>query len=125
MPAATPSPSVVGPLLFVCALLLGLAAVPSFAWLLRHALPRASRARIDVEPVHFGVSERARRSPRHAVLLHRALLTTAFLVPIALVLVPSIVALRALGPRGLQSAIALVLPVLLVTLHARRRSPGS
>jgi len=119
------SPSAIGFLVFVLLLLAGVGAIPLAAGLLRLWLPSGRREPQPVEPVRFGASQRTQRSPRHAILLHRSLLTTAFIVLIAILLVPCLVALRALGVEGLQVAIALALPTLLVTLHARRRSMGS
>lgn len=119
------SPSATGFLVFVLLLVVSVGALPLVALGLRRLLPRTRRDPRPIEAVRFGVSQQTRRSPRHAILLHRSLLATAFIVLIGIFLVPCIVALRALGVEGLQVAIALVLPTLLVTLHARRRSMGS
>ena len=45
-----------------------------------------------------------------------------FMALVALFLVPAAAALPALGSRVIPAAIAFALPMLLVTLHARRRS---
>jgi hypothetical protein len=88
------SSSAVGFLAFVVLLLASVAAVPLAARGIRHFLPASRRPPIPVEPVRFGSSQMTRRSPRHAVLLHRSLLTTAFIVLIALFLIPCAAVLR-------------------------------
>ena len=50
-------------------------------------------------------------------------MTTGFIAVLALLVVCGITALRGLGVSGLQVAIGLVLPTLLVALHARQRNP--
>jgi len=115
-------PSADGLSLFV-ALLLGLtASVPLIAGLLRRRLPVRPDSTRALEPVSFGSSQRAHRSPRHAVLLHRGLMGAVFMALVALFLVPAAAALGTLGARVIPAAIAFALPMLLVTLHARRRS---
>ena len=107
-------------------LVLGVAlARPAIARLVRRGLPRARRGRFEVEPVAFGLSPEPIRSPRHAVLQHRSLLTALFTALLGMLLVPGMAALRSVGVGGLTTAFFLVLPVLLVMLHARRRSPRS
>jgi F0F1-type ATP synthase assembly protein I len=54
--------------------------------------------------------------------MHRTLLATAFLALPALVLLLGVGSLRRAGIDAVEGALALVLPSLLVTLHARRRS---
>jgi hypothetical protein len=49
-------------------------------------------------------------------------MTMAFVAVLTLFLLPGIVAIRELGVSGLQVAIGLVLPTLLVALHARQRN---
>jgi len=98
------------------------ASVPLVAWLVRRRLPSARRVSIPLEPVVFGVSQKALRSPRHAVLPHRPLLMTVLVAVLAMFVLPGIVALRGLGVAGLQVTIALVLPTLVVALHARQRN---
>ena len=107
---------------FVVLVVVSAAAIPFVAWLLQRRLPLARRVPIPLEAVVFGISEQARRSPRHAVLQHRTLLTTAFIAVLAIFLLPGIAALRGLGVPGLQVAIGLVLPTLLIALHARQRN---
>ena len=79
---------------------------------------------IPLEPVRFGISQETRRSPRHAVLLHRTLLTTALIAVLGCFLLPGIVAIRGLGVSGLQVTIGLVLPTRLGAFHARQRTVG-
>jgi NADH:ubiquinone oxidoreductase subunit 3 (subunit A) len=109
-------------LVFVALVVASAAAIPLGAWVLGRRLPPAKRASISLEPVVFGISQKSRRSPRHAVLLHRTLMTMAFVAVLTLFLLPGIVAIRELGVSGLQVAIGLVLPTLLVALHARQRN---
>ncbi len=116
------SSAALGWLVFVVLIVTSAAVVPLAAWLLRRRLPLARRAPIPLQAVVFGTSQQARRSPRHAVLPHRTLVMAVLVAVLALFLLPGIVALRELGVAGLQTAIALVLPTLLVVLHARRRN---
>lgn len=109
-------------LFFIVLLMASAAAVPLIAWFLRRRLPAPRRVSIPLEPVAFGSSPKSQRSPRHAVLQHRTLMTAAFIAVLALFLLPGIVAIRVLGVPGLQVAIALVLPTILVALHARQRN---
>lgn len=121
-PQASP---VAGALAWLCLLgLLGaaLVAIPVAAAIARRGLSAAARGRLTVEPIAFGHSPRVQRSPRQPVRLHRTLLATAFLALPALVLLLGVSALRRDGIAALEGALALVLPILLVTLHARRRS---
>ncbi|MEM9175718.1 MAG: hypothetical protein AAGC67_10825 [Myxococcota bacterium] len=106
--------------LFLLIALALLAAVPLAAAGLRRALPAERGATVPVDEVEFGVSQKARRSPRHAVLLHRGLLGAFFMALVALALVPAAVALRSLGIGVFQTALWLVLPTLLVVVHAGR-----
>jgi hypothetical protein len=115
------SESAVAWLVFVFLMLTSVGALPIAARAIRKRLPPVHREPIALEPVSFGDSPRARRSPRHAIRAHRTLLTTFLLSLLALVLLPGIASLRAVGPAGLEVAIALVLPTLLVAFHARRR----
>jgi hypothetical protein len=108
--------------LFFLAVLIGLLLVPLLAMLLRRSLPVRPGREVTVEPIVFGGSQKARRSPRHAVLLHRGLMGSLFMALIALSLVPAAAALRELGTALVPAALAFALPTLLVTLHARRRS---
>ena len=96
--------------------------VPASAAVLRRALPPRSGLSPRLEPVHFGQSPKVRRSPRHAVLLHRALMSGFFVAVIGLSLLPAAVALREVGATLISGALAFVLPTLLVTLHARQGS---
>ena len=109
-------------LVFVTLVVASAAAIPCLAWVVRRQLPLARRVPIPLEPIVFGFSPKARRSPRHAVLQHRSLMATAFIAVLALFLLPGIAAVRGLGVVGLQAAIGLVLPTLLVVLHARQRN---
>jgi hypothetical protein len=115
------SSSMLAWLVFVALVIASAAAIPSCAWILRRRLPLARRASIPLEPVVFGSSPKSLRSPRHAVLQHRRLMTTTFVAVLTVFLLPGIIAIRALGVAGLQVAIGLVLPTLLVALHARQR----
>lgn len=119
---AWPSAAGLGLFLFMALLALGWLFVPLLAGCLRSGLPVRRRARRPLEPVSFGSSQKAHRSPRHAVLLHRGLLGAFFMALVALFLVPAAAALRGLGTAVIPAAIAFALPMLLVTLHARRRS---
>jgi len=124
-PVSQPAPPDEVALAWLCFLaLLGLAlvAIPVVAGLVRRGLPAEARRRLDVEPIAFGHSPRAQRSPRQPVRMHRTLLATAFLALPALLLLLGVGALRREGIGALEGALALVLPSLLVTLHARRRS---
>jgi hypothetical protein len=49
-------------------------------------------------------------------------MTSVLVAVLVVFLVPGVVAVRVLGVSGLQVAIALVLPTLLVVLHARQRN---
>ena len=113
--------------------------LPTAARFLRRGLPPNAiaaaadddpsvRARRDgsvvLEPVTFGLSLRARRSPRHAVQQYRTLLAGIFSTLLAGVAWPGLLALRSLGAPALQVAMAFAFPTLLVVLHARRRAVG-
>ena len=110
--------------LFILAVLTGLLMAPLAAMTLRLRLPARPHRENPAarEPIVFGGSQKARRSPRHAVLLHRGLMGSVFMALIALSLVPAAASLRELGTSVIPTALAFVLPTLLVTLHARRRS---
>ena len=96
-------------MLFLMAVLAGLFFVPALAALVRSQVPVRPSASLVVQAITFGTSQKARRSPRHAVLLHRGLMGSFFMALVALLIVPA-------------AALAIALPTLLVTLHARRRS---
>ncbi len=96
--------------------------VPLLAAGLRRGLPTGRCAPQPLEPVCFGTSQKVRRSPRHAILQHRGLIGTFFMALVALWLLPAVASLRALGGAVIPAALAFVLPTLLVTIHARRRS---
>lgn len=100
---------------------LAAAALPWLASLLRHRLPEARRAPMDLEPVDFGTSQKSLHSPRHALLQHRTLITTSVVCLLALLVLPELAALRTLGLSALQTTIGLVLPTFVVVLHARQR----
>jgi len=117
------SPAVPAWLVFLCLILASAAVIPLLAVILRSRIPEARRERAALAPVVFGTSLKTRRSPRHAVLQHRTVMTTGFIAVLALFAVCGIAALRGLGLSGLQVAIGLVLPTLLVALHARQRNP--
>lgn len=120
--AVVAPPSAAGLWLFVLSVLLLSAALPALAGLVRRRLPIRSDALRLLEPVSFGSSQKAQRSPRHAVLLHRGLMGALFMALVALFLMPAAAALTTLGTGVIPAAIAFALPMLLVTLHARRRS---
>ena len=125
-PVASPAPSmevVLGWLCFLGLLGLALAAIPLAAALVRRGLPAAARRRVPVEPIAFGHSPRAQGSPRHPVRMHRTRLAAAFLALPALLLLLGAPAFPRQGVSALDGALAVALPCLLVTLHARRRSP--
>jgi hypothetical protein len=117
------SAAVLAWLVFLSLVLASAAAIPLLAAILRSRIPEARRERAPLAPVVFGTSLKTRRSPRHAVLQHRTVMTTGFIAVLALFAICGIAALRGLGISGLQVAIALVLPTLLVALHARQRNP--
>jgi len=123
-PQASPVDVAIAWLAFLGLLAGALVAIPAASWVVRRGLSRAARARVPVEPIAFGHSPRAQRSPRQPVRLHRTLLATALLTLPALLLLLGVGALRREGIGALEGALALVLPSLLVTLHARRRSPS-
>jgi len=123
--ASVPAPAASVALAWLCfVVLLGLAlvAIPLAAALVRRGLPSEQRRRVVLEPVRFGDSPRAQRSPRQPVRMHRTLLATALLALPALILLLGVGVLRHEGVSAVERALALVLPILLVTLHARRRS---
>ena len=109
-------------MLFLMAVLAGLFFVPALAALVRSQIPVRPGASPVVEAIIFGTSQKARRSPRHAVLLHRGLIGSFFMALVALSVVPVAASLSALGAAAIPVALAIALPTLLVTLHARRRS---
>jgi hypothetical protein len=109
-------------LCFVGLLALALVAIPVAAALVRLGLPKSRRVPLSVEPIAFGHSPLAQRSPRQPVRHHRTLLATALLALPALLLLLGVEAIRSEGVAAVRSALALLLPALLVTLHARRRS---
>lgn len=109
-------------IVFVASLLLLPLAVPALASLLRAGLPEARRRPVAVEPVAFGVSQKARRSPRHAVLLYRGLMGSFFTALVALALLPVATRLGEVGLGLIPIALAFALPSLFVSLHARGRS---
>jgi len=90
------------------------------AAILRRRLPPDPRLETALEPVAFGHSPRVLRAPRHAVSLHRSLVTSVCVIGLGLVLIAWAAASRSLGLGGLVVAILFVLPTLLVALHARR-----
>lgn len=112
-------------LVFVGLLALALVAIPISAALVRLFLPADLRARIPVEPIAFGHSPRAQRSPRHPVRMHRTLLASALLVLPAVIVLLGVGVVARDGLAAVEGALSLCLPILLVTLHARRRSAGS
>jgi hypothetical protein len=121
-PQASPVDVTIAWLCFLALLTLALVAIPAAAWCVRRGLPATARTRAPVEPITFGQSPRTQRSPRQPVRMYRTLLATALLTLPALLLLLGVGALRRDGIASLEGALALVLPGLLVTLHARRRS---
>lgn len=111
-----------GWLVFVSLALLLALAGPVLAALLRRGLAPRRREPVPLPPVSFGASERTRPSPRHAIRLHRTLMSVLFVALVGLCLLPALVALRSLGAAALPAALAFVLPTLVVMTHARRRS---
>ena len=108
--------------LFVGLLIAGVVGLPLLASVIRRLVPDRRMAARAVEPISFGDSQKSSRSPRHAVLLHRGLVGAFFMALLALLLIPAVASLMDLGPAAIPAAIAFVLPTLLVTIHARRRS---
>ncbi len=111
-----------GLIIFVCLMVATLALLPLAAAGLRRGLPTGQRATRLLDPVCFGSSQKSRRSPRHSILLHRGLVGAFFMALVALFLIPAAASLTALGVATIPAAIGFVLPTLLVTLHARRRT---
>jgi hypothetical protein len=109
-------------LCFVALLALALVAIPAVAALVRLGLSGNGRSLRSVEPIAFGHSPHAQRSPRQPVRLHRTLLATVLLALPALLLLLGVGVIRDDGVAAVRNALALVLPMLVVTLHARRRS---
>jgi hypothetical protein len=111
-------------LLFVGLLIAAAAVVPMLAAGVRSRLRagRSSRRNQVLAPARYGFSPRSRRSPRHAVLLHRGLVGAVFMALLALFLIPAASSLSELGVSVIPVAFTFVLPTLLVTLHTRRRS---
>jgi hypothetical protein len=122
---ASVEPSAVGWVVFVLLIGIAVLGVPLAAALIRRGLPARARAKRAVAPMSFGSSQKVSRSPRHAVLLHRSLIVTLFIALVVFLLIPGVLAIRALGVSAIQTGLALVLPTLLVTLHARRRGQGT
>lgn len=122
---ASGQPAAMGWAVFVLLVGITVIGVPIVAARIRRGLPARARVPRTVTPMNFGSSQKVRRSPRHAVLLHRSLIVTLFLTLVVFLLVPGVLAIRALGVSGIQVGLALVLPTLLVTLHARRRGQGT
>lgn len=120
---ASSAEAVLGWLCFLVLLGLALALIPLAAAAIRRALPAAARRPVPVEPIAFGHSPRVQGSPRQPVRMHRTLLAAAVLALPALLLLLGAPAFPGLGVAALEGALALALPCLLVTLHARRRSP--
>lgn len=112
-------------LCFVALLGAAFVSIPLLALGVRACLPRALRAKVVLAPAAFGHSPLTQRSPRHPVRMHRTLLATALLTLPALLLLLGVGALRRDGIGVVEGALALTLPILCVTLHARRRSGGS
>ncbi len=111
-----------GPGGFFLVLLLGLfLSVTIAANLLGSWLPPRRTRKARVPPVRFGTSLVVRPAPRHAVLLYRALVGAFLMALVALFLLVALPGARALGAPMLTRAIAFVLPILLVGLHAARR----
>jgi len=111
-----------GWLALVVLVFVGASLIPLAARLLHRGLPESRREPIELSPIVFGYSPQARRSPRHAVRQHRTLMMTGFILVLSLVVLTGIAALQQLGLPGLQVAIGLALPTLLVALHARQRN---
>lgn len=112
-------------LVFVGLLALALVAIPTAAALVRRALPEDLRGKRPVPPIAFGHSPHAQRSPRHPVRMHRTLLASALLLLPAVIVLLGVGVLGRDGLAAVEGALALCLPILLVSLHARRRSAGS
>lgn len=107
---------------FVGLLAVALVAIPVAAALVRRALPAERRAPIALLPLAFGHSPRAQRSPRQSIRMHRTLLATSLLALPALLILLGVGVLHRDGVLAVEGALAVALPGLLVSLHARRRS---
>ncbi|MEZ4332485.1 MAG: hypothetical protein R3F35_12060 [Myxococcota bacterium] len=121
-PPAPPGEVVLAWLVFVGLLALALVAIPLAAALLRRALPASLRRPIPLDPIAFGHSPHAQRSPRHPIRMHRTLLAAALLTLPALIVLLAVGVVRRDGLAAIEGALSLCLPILLVTIHARRRS---
>jgi hypothetical protein len=117
VPDATP----LGWLVLIGLVLLAAGLLPAAAAMLRACLPQRPADRSTLPPLRLGFSEKARRSPRHAVSAHRSFLTAMFTASIGLLLLAFMPALPLLGQAGVGVAIGVVLPTLLVVWHGRRR----
>jgi len=111
-----------GLMLYVGLAIAGAVLIPFLAAGLRRGLPERPGSTHPLSPVCFGSSQKARRSPRHAILQHRGLISNFFMALVALFLFPAVASLTTLGAAAIPAAIAFVLPTLLVTIHARRRA---
>jgi hypothetical protein len=114
-------------LIFVTLVLASASAIPLAAWFVRRRLTSSRGAssqgqKIALETVRFGTSQKARRSPRHAVAQHRVLMTSVLVAVLVMFVLPGVVSLPILGVQGLQVGLALVVPTLLIVLHARQRN---
>jgi MFS family permease len=125
MGAARVEPSAIGWVVFVLLIGIAVLGVPLGAALVRRFLPARERRRAPLAPMSFGSSQKVKRSPRHAVLLHRSLIVSLFIALVVFFLVPGVLAIRMLGVSAIQVGLTLALPTLLVTLHARRRGQGT
>lgn len=125
LPAAPVSDIALAWTVFVALLGSALVAGPIGAWVLRRQLPTERRGRRVVPELVFSHSPRAQRSPRLPVRMHRTLLATALLALPALIVLLSVGVLERDGTAAVEGALALALPGLLVSLHARRRTSGS
>lgn len=121
---SAPTASATGWITFVFLIGVAVLGVPLLAALVRRGLPARLRARPPSPPMTFGRSQKVSRSPRHAVLLHRSLIVCLFIALCVFLLVPGVLSIRVLGVSTIRVGLALVLPTLLVTLHARRRGQG-
>lgn len=124
-PPAAAGDVVIAWLAFVGLLALALVAIPLAAFFVRRLLPAPLRRPIPLEPIAFGHSPHAQRSPRHPIRMHRTLVAAALLALPALIVLLAVGVVRRDGLAAIEGALSLCLPILLVTIHARRRSASS
>ena len=109
-------------LLSILSIAAAMIAVPACAAGFRRALPSRSGAPRVLEPVRFGRSRKTRFAGPHAVRAHRRLITGFFGAVLGINILAAAAALLGTGAGLISGALTFVLPTLLVSLHAARRS---